>query len=268
MPTERSVGSSPGEEGGAAGPSFASNGRHPRGLLIPPKFSNEALARSPRVTLQHALLQQPGAKTPDYAEQIGQLLDLLRGRFQPESGQVHVVPGERAGVQVWLLGSSGGQSAAVAGRHGLRFAANYHVSPSTVLEAVDGYRAAFRPSPELPRPYVIVSADVVVAKTEQAARELASGYGLWVRSIRRGAGAIEFPTPAQARAHVWTPEDEDLVRDRVQTQFVGSPALVAYRLEQLREATGADELLITTITHAHSDRVRSYELLAEEWRKR
>ena len=53
----------------------------------------------------------------------------------------------------------GGQSADVAGRNGPRFAANYHVSPATVLEAADGYRAAFRPSAELDRPHVCVSAD-------------------------------------------------------------------------------------------------------------
>ena len=33
----------------------------------------------------------------------------------------------------------------------------------------------------------------------------------------------------------------------------------------LRRVTGADELLITTITHGHADRVRSYELLAKAW---
>ncbi|MEV4381801.1 hypothetical protein [Streptosporangium sp. NPDC049644] len=33
----------------------------------------------------------------------------------------------------------------------------------------------------------------------------------------------------------------------------------------LRDVTGAHELLVTTITHDHADRVRSYELLAEEW---
>ena len=179
-----------------------------------------------------------------------------------------MIPGEGADVQVWILGSSGGQSASVAGANGLRFAANYHVSPATVLEAAEGYRAAFRPSAVLDRPYVAVSADVVVAKDEATARELATGYGLWVRSIRSGEGAIAFPTPEQARAHAWTAEDRDLVADRVATQFVGSPGQVADHLEQLREATGADELIITTITHDHSDRVRSYRLLAEEWQRR
>ena len=49
------------------------------------------------------------------------------------------------------------------------------------------------------------------------------------------------------------------------TQFVGSPATVAERLRTLRDVTAADELLVTTITHAHADRVSSYELLAKEW---
>ena len=37
------------------------------------------------------------------------------------------------------------------------------------------------------------------------------------------------------------------------------------RLATLRRVTGADELLVTTITHEHADRVRSFELLAEHW---
>jgi alkanesulfonate monooxygenase SsuD/methylene tetrahydromethanopterin reductase-like flavin-dependent oxidoreductase (luciferase family) len=43
---------------------------------------------------------------------------------------------------------------------------------------------------------------------------------------------------------------------------------VADQLERLQEAVGADELIITTITHDHADRVRSYRLLAAEWHRR
>jgi len=106
---------------------------------------------------------------------------------------------------------------------------------------------------------------VVVAKDSQDARELASGYAEWVRSIRRGVGAIEFPSADEAWSSSWTPADRELVADRVDTQFVGSPAEVADQLEILRDATGADELIVTTITHDHADRVRSFELLAQEW---
>ncbi|MER7684428.1 LLM class flavin-dependent oxidoreductase [Streptomyces sp. NPDC097610] len=245
------------------------DGRAPNGLRIPPRFSFEYLLGSPRVALQRTLLQQPHARSQDYGEQIDDILALLAGTYRSADGvEAHVVPGEGADVQVWILGSSGGQSATVAGRNGLRFAANYHVSPATVLEAAEGYRAAFRPSDVLDKPYVSVSADVVVAEDDGTARELAIGYGLWVRSIRTAEGAVEFPTPEEARAHVWSDADRALVADRVETRFVGSPGHVADQLEQLQEATGADELLITTITHGHADRVRSYELLAEEWRRR
>ncbi|MFJ4898347.1 LLM class flavin-dependent oxidoreductase [Streptomyces sp. NPDC088727] len=245
------------------------DGRTPNGLRIPPRFSFEHLLGSPRVALQRKLLQQPHAESQDYGEQIDDVLALLAGTYRSEDGiEAHAVPGEGAEVELWILGSSGGQSARVAGRAGLRFAANYHVSPATVLEAAEGYRAAFRPSDVLAEPYVSVSADVVVAEDDGTARELATGYGAWVRSIRSAEGAIEFPTPDEACAHIWTDADRALVQDRLDTQFVGSPDRVADQLAQLQEATGADELLITTITHGHEDRVRSYELLAEEWRKR
>ncbi|MEU8893560.1 LLM class flavin-dependent oxidoreductase [Streptomyces sp. NPDC048442] len=244
-------------------------GRAPNGLRIPPRFSFAHLVGSPRVALQRALLQQPHAESQDYAEQIDDIQALLAGTYRSADGiEAHAVPGEGADLELWILGSSGGESAEVAGRRGLRFAANYHVSPGTVLEAAEGYRAAFQPSDILEKPYVSVSADVVVAGDDETARELATGYAPWVRSIRTAEGAIPFPTPDEARAHVWTDADRALVQDRVETQFVGSPGRVADQLAQLREATGADELLITTITHGHADRVRSYELLAEEWRKR
>jgi alkanesulfonate monooxygenase SsuD/methylene tetrahydromethanopterin reductase-like flavin-dependent oxidoreductase (luciferase family) len=105
----------------------------------------------------------------------------------------------------------------------------------------------------------------VVADDEDHARQLAAGYGAWVLSIRNASGAIPYPTPAEARAHVWCDEDRELVADRLATQFVGTAAQVVAQLRRLEEATGADELVITTITHDHLDRVRSYELLAEEW---
>jgi luciferase family oxidoreductase group 1 len=208
----------------------------------------------------------PQAESPDYGEQVSDILSLLRGDYRsPDGLEARVVPGEGADVQVWILGSSGGQSAEVAGTNSLRFAANYHVSPATVLEAVEGYLGAFRSSAELERPHVAVSADVVVADDEEHARELAAGYGPWVLSIRNGTGAIPYPTPEEARAHVWCDADRELVADRLATQFVGTAAQVVAHLRRLQEATGADELVITTITHDHLDRVRSYELLGEEW---
>ena len=244
----------------------AARGQGGDGLLIPPPFDYAALGRHPHLVLQAELLQQPGAQPPDFAEQVDDIIDFLRGgRTLPDGTPAHAVPGEGADVELWILGSSGGQSAKVAGERGLPFAANYHVAPSPVLEAVDAYRAAFRPSDALAEPYVIVSADVLVAEDAATARRLAAPYGPWVRDIRTGRGAQPYLTPEEAAALPWTAEDAALVADRVDTRFVGAPDEVAERLETLRRVTGADELIVTTITHAHADRVRSYELLAKAW---
>jgi alkanesulfonate monooxygenase SsuD/methylene tetrahydromethanopterin reductase-like flavin-dependent oxidoreductase (luciferase family) len=236
------------------------------GVLIPKPFSFAGLLGSPRFRAQIELLRQPEAKTPAYDRIVDDVLDLIAGRYRSSEGvAVHAVPGEGAAVEPWVLGSSGADSAVVAGERGLRFAANYHVSPGTVLDAVQAYRAAFRPSAELARPYVMVSADVVVGPDDEAAHRLAAGYGPWVHSIRTGAGAIPFPDESGAASYPWTDADRELVRDRVQTRFVGSPATVADRLAALAAVTDADELLVTTITHRHEDRVASQALLAQEW---
>ena len=239
------------------------------GVLIPRPFSFKGLLGSPRFRAQIELLRQPEAQTPAYDRIVDDVLDLIAGRYRSSEGvEVHAVPGEGAGAEVWVLGSSGADSAAVAGERGLRFAANYHVSPGTVLDAVTAYRAAFRPSARLAAPHVMVSADVVVGPDDAAAHRLAAGYGPWVHSIRSGAGAIPFPDEAGAAAYPWTDADRELVRDRVETQFVGSPAAVADQLAALGAVTEADELLVTTITHRHEDRVASQALLAQEWAAR
>ncbi|ROO84782.1 luciferase family oxidoreductase group 1 [Actinocorallia herbida] len=235
------------------------------GLLIPRPFDFGVLGTSAAFKT-FSQLQQPGARTPDFAETVDAITALLAGTHHIEDGiPVRAFPGEGAELDLWILGSSGGESARVAGERGLPFAANYHVAPSNVLEAVEAYRAAFKPSDALGEPYVVVSADVVVAEDDATARRLAAPYALWVRSIRRTGAAIPFPTEADAAAHEWTDADLDLVADRTATRFTGAPETVVERLRTLQRVTGADELLVTTIVHDHAARVRSFELLARAW---
>jgi alkanesulfonate monooxygenase SsuD/methylene tetrahydromethanopterin reductase-like flavin-dependent oxidoreductase (luciferase family) len=203
---------------------------------------------------------------PDYAKQVRDILAFLSGGYRgPRGERVHVLPAEGADLEVWILGTSPGESARVAGELGLPFAASYHIAPTFVLETVAAYREAFRPSERLAEPYVMVSADVVVADDDETARELAAPYGQWVLDIKSGRGARPYVTPAEARARRWTDQERAGVADRLATQFVGSPATVVERLHALVRATNADEVVVTTITTEHADRVRSHELLAKHW---
>ncbi|QHG82383.1 LLM class flavin-dependent oxidoreductase [Rhodococcus rhodochrous] len=234
------------------------------GLIIPPPFSPAKLLSSSRLAASFGILQQPGAQSPDFAQQVEDILAFLDGTYTaPDGTELHASPGEGADLELWVFGSSAGPSAELAGRLGLPFGANYHVSPGTTVEAVEAYRAAFRPSSILRKPYVVVSADAVVADDDATARELASTYGHWTHSIRSGQGAIPYPNPDTTPP--LADEERALVDDRIVTQFVGSPSTVAERLDTLRRVTDADELVVTSVTHGHEDRLRSYEFLAREW---
>ena len=246
--------------------------RHPArvvdGLLVP---GTSRVVGDPSVYVHFASLIGIRADdpAPDYDAQVGQIVDYIAGRARrPDGEPMHVLPAEGADLDLWILGSSAGASAEAAGRRGLPFAANYHVQPGTVLETVAAYREAFRPSARLAQPYVVVSADVVVAETDERARELAAPYAQWVLEIRSGRGARPYVTPEEAMARAWTDEERAMVADRVDTQFVGSPATVLERLTTLARVTGADELLVTTVTTEHADRITSTELLARAWSQR
>ncbi|MVU79621.1 LLM class flavin-dependent oxidoreductase [Nocardia sp. ET3-3] len=234
------------------------------GVVIPPPFFPGQLLDFSRVKAGLGALHLPGAQPLPYADQVEDILALLDGTYvSPEGVELHAVPGEGADIQPWLFGSSGGESAQLAGRLGLPFAANYHVSPGTIVETVEAYRATFRPSARFPRPYLVVSADVVVAEDDATAQHLASSYGHWVYSIRSGAGAAEYLDPDTAPP--LSDQQRRLVDDRVTTQFVGSPTTVAERLRALRRLTGADEIVITSVAFDHEDRINSHRLLAREW---
>ena len=196
------------------------------------------------------------------------MLALLAGTYRSAEGvEAHVVPGEGAALDVWVLGSSGGESAEVAGQRGLPFAANYHVSPASVLDAVDGYRAAFRPSADARPP---VRRRLRRRRRRRVRRRTPAS---WPPATGCGSAA-SAPAPGRSRSRRprrpagtrWT---DDGPRARP------GPRRHPVRRRRRRRSptssrcspreTGADELLLTTITHDHADRVRSYELLAAEW---
>ncbi|MET4158626.1 LLM class flavin-dependent oxidoreductase [Agromyces sp. PvR057] len=250
--------------GGPIGPADAPETVTPDGLLIPEPFHFERTFDAPKFRTLAALLVR-GEGGSEFADQVETILALLSDGIGDGDGRVDLgtAPGI-SGPELRLFGS-GTVTARLAGRLGLPFAANYHSAPSGVLVSIEEYRSSFVPSDRLDRPHVIVSADVVAATTSERARDLASGYPAWVRSIRNGLGAIPYPTAEQAAALAWTDDDRRLVDDRVRTQFVGTPAEVAARLDTLQRATGADELVLTTITHDPDDRIASFESIAQEW---
>lgn len=247
-------------------PATSTEARVVDGLLVPaaPPFTFADPDLRARFVAQQQFLS--AGRTPGpFRDELATVLALQAGTARAGERAVASPAVEGSELDLWVLASSAGESARVAGELGLPLAANYHVSPATVLETVAAYRDAFTPG-VLAAPYVVVSADVLVAETSSRAAELADPFAEWVLSIRSGASAIPYPRPG--RTTPWELRDESeraLLRDRIDTRLVGDPESVARGLDALVRATAADELLITTITHDPADTARSYELLARAW---
>jgi len=236
------------------------------GLLIPSPRPIFGAVLPRKFRLQGELLGRFPGDTDNFENDVQDIIGFFTGEYRTRHGEeVTATPALGQAPQFWVHGSTAGPSARLAGKLGLPFGANYHVAPAGVLDSIAEYRAHFEPSATLQEPHVIVSADVLVAPQERQARHLARGYAQWVHGIRSGQGAIPYPSPEDALELPLDAEAEDLVKDRLDTRLVGDPHHVSDKLRTLQRATGAQELLITTIAHHPEDRQNSYQLLAEAW---
>lgn len=236
------------------------------GLLIPSPRPIFGAVLPRKFRLQGELLGRFPGDTDNFENDVQDIIGFFTGNYRTKHGEeVTATPALGQAPQFWVHGSTAGPSARLAGKLGLPFGANYHVAPAGVLDSIAEYRAHFEPSAILQEPYVIVSADVLVAPDEHQAQRLARGYAQWVYGIRSGQGAIPYPSPDDALDLPLDAEAEELIKDRVDTRLVGDPHQVSAKLRTLQRVTGAQELLITTIAHDPADRQNSYQLLAEAW---
>lgn len=201
----------------------------------------------------------------DFPQQLVELIGFFRGEFSERDPYRHVkaIPGDGDMPEIWLLGSSG-YSAQLAGMLGLPFSFAHHFMPRNTDAALELYRAHFRASEYLDRPYAMVACAALCASDDERARYLSGPARLSMARLRAGR-PTRFPTPEEAAAHELTAAEEQSVSALSGSAAIGGPETVRERLDALARRTGADELMITTMVHDHADRIRSYELIAESY---
>ncbi|MGN9890986.1 LLM class flavin-dependent oxidoreductase [Micromonospora sp. L31] len=191
-----------------------------------------------------------------------ELADLMNYFSGDEPGPITATPGLGQSPAVWLLGSSG-FSAQLAGLLGLPFSFAHHFSAQHTLPALQLYRENFRPSRWLEQPYAMVAVNVVCAETDERAEWLAGPSALSFLKLRSGRPE-PLATPEEAAAYPYSEFEREFVRQRRDGQAMGSPETVRRQLGDLLARTGADELMVTTMVYDVADRVRSFELVADE----
>jgi luciferase family oxidoreductase group 1 len=185
---------------------------------------------------------------------------------KPAPGQaVRAIPGMGTKVPIWLLGSSL-YSAQLAAHLGLPFAFASHFAPDLLLQALQVYRATYRPSPRWPAPHAMVGVNVVCAETDEAAAWAFTSIQQRFLGMQRGQrGPLPRPIDPARLESMWTPQEKAGVLRMLAASAVGSPAAVRAQLAALVEQTAADELIVAGAVHDHAERLRSYGLLASAW---
>ena len=191
------------------------------------------------------------------------VLELQQYLGEPDAQRpVRAIPGTGTQVPIWLLGSSL-FSAQLAAQLGLPFAFASHFAPALLLQALQVYRATYRPSARWPRPHAIVGLNVVCADSDdEAARLFTSLQQRFLGMLRGRRGPLPRPVDPAAMSSLWTPAEQAGVMQMLSVSAAGAPATVRAQLEELVAHTQADEMIVASAVHDHAARRRSYELLA------
>ena len=163
--------------------------------------------------------------------------------------------------EMWMLASSV-NGAVYAAELGLPLAFAQFISPDgSGPDAAELYRKRFRPRRDGDKPQVSVAIFALAADTEEEAERLCLTRNLWVMQLLRNQ-AGPFPSPDEAAAYPYTPEDRIMLRAIAARGVAGTPDRVKSGLEKMAADHGADEVIVLTITYDFQARLRSYELIA------
>jgi luciferase family oxidoreductase group 1 len=198
----------------------------------------------------------------DFLDLMGLLGDPRPALFDLGTGlwnQFRATPAASSSPEIFLLGSSG-YSAQLAGHLGLPFAFAHHFDTGGTMQATELYRHTFQPSVVLDEPYMIVTANVLAADSKEDA-DWHSAPGRLTALGRRTGRFIRLPSPHDAAVHPDLEQANRLPSSRI----VGEISTVVRELEDLVTRTGANEVMVTSVAYDLSARIRSIELLAENW---
>jgi luciferase family oxidoreductase group 1 len=216
------------------------------------------LGRAPGTDMRTAMALRRNMEAGDsFPQDVLELIGYLSK--EGAGGPVQAVPGAGTEVPVFILGSSlyGAQLAAYLG---LPYAFASHFAPGHLEEALETYRATFRPSKWLSQPYAIVAAGAVAAETDEEARHLRSSQVLTFARLRSGQpGLLPPPGPLDGI----DPISLRGAQEALSVSVVGSVATVRQGLEGLLARYRPDEVIIAGMVHDPEARLRSLRLVAE-----
>lgn len=182
---------------------------------------------------------------------------------------VHATPAATSTPDVWLLGSSD-YSAQLAASMGLPYVFANHFAGEGLERAMSLYRAQFQPSAWLDAPRSFITANVVVAPTQDEAERRALPQLRQFARLRTNKPMRPIETVDEVLANPSDPLEDSLVQQGRARWFVGTPDGVATDLRAFAATHGVDEVMISPAAGAYDadpldaapGRLETIELLA------
>jgi luciferase family oxidoreductase group 1 len=196
-----------------------------------------------------------------YSRQIEHLQAYFIDEASTNYGPILAVPQATSVPQQWILSSSGGSSA-IAAKYGLGLVIARFINGFVGPDAVEIYKREFVPSESFPEPKALLSFFVLCAETEEKAAQLRKLTDLTMLKFERG----EFePMPSYDEIKDYAFSDMELQRIQHNSGRIisGTPQQVKRQITHAAKEFGVDEVIISTMTYSHEDRLRSFELLAD-----
>ncbi|WP_190344258.1 MsnO8 family LLM class oxidoreductase [Streptomyces venezuelae] len=194
-----------------------------------------------------------------FEDRLAELLGWFDGN-RKDHPEVHARPAEGLRIPAFVLAT--GEGAGIAARAGLPLVVGDVRNRERVLELIGSYRREFRASAWGERPYVIASGTVAVAATTEAARQLLVPEA-WSMAYARTHGSFPPLVPAEEVAGLaMSAKERELFEKAMAGHIHGTAERVAADLAELADATGADELLVTTSAYDREALLDSFTRLA------
>ena len=197
-----------------------------------------------------------GADT--FPEDVVELLGFLG---DASDGPVHAFPGQGTQVPVWILGSStfGAQLAAYLG---LPYAFASHFAPDFLHQAAATYRAQFRPSAWLDKPYFMMGMGCFAADTDDEARFLRTSMQQTFANLRLGRPGKLQPPVHDIDSRI-PPSVRAGVDHALSCSATGGPETLRREILRITADLQPDEVILATQVYDHAARKRSYAIAAE-----
>lgn len=167
---------------------------------------------------------------------------------------------------IWMLGSSE-NSAKLAAEKGLPYMFAHFINGEGGQTFAKEYRKYFEPYKES-SPHVGFAIFVVCQETVEQAERVASSMDLSLCMGAQGMPSKGTPPPETAMAYPYSKFEKLLVAENRRRMVVGTPAQVVDRLEFLANEYEADEVMLVSSAYNFNDKLKTFQLVAEEMKKR